>query len=82
MVEGETRNEEASTRSKPKSESNSRVFSKKKHIFSKTPGAVYQSKEYLMSQYVVKGSIANSEIRELFPEVENIVGLLRRGVNQ
>jgi hypothetical protein len=30
----------------------------------------YQSKEDLMNQYVVKGSMVNSEIRDLFPEVE------------
>jgi hypothetical protein len=51
-------------------ESNTKVFSSRKHIFSQTPGVVYQSKEDLMNQYVVKGSMANSEIRDLFPEVE------------
>jgi hypothetical protein len=72
MVEGATKNKDAGKGSKPQSESSSRVFSNKKHIFSKTPGAVYQSKEDLMNQYVVKGSMANSEIRDLFPEVEKI----------
>jgi hypothetical protein len=72
MVESVTKNEEAGTGSMPQSESSSRVFSSKKHVFGKTPGAVYQSKEDLMNQYVVKGSMANSEIRDLFPEVEKI----------
>jgi hypothetical protein len=72
MVEGETKNEEAVTGSMPQSESNTKVFSSRKHIFSQTPGAVYQSKEDLMNQYVVKGSMANSEIRDLLPEVEKI----------
>jgi hypothetical protein len=49
MVEGATKKEEAGTGSKPQSESNSRVFSINKHIFSKTPRAVYQSKEDLMN---------------------------------
>jgi hypothetical protein len=31
---------------------------------------MYQSKEYLMNQYVVKGSIENNEIRYLLPKVE------------
>jgi hypothetical protein len=44
MVEVITKNKEASTRSMPQSESSTRVFSSKKHIFSKTPRAVYQSK--------------------------------------
>jgi hypothetical protein len=70
MVEGATKNEEAGTGSMPQSESSTKVFSSRKHIFSQTPGAVYQSKEDLMNQYVVKGSMANSEIRDLLPEVE------------
>jgi hypothetical protein len=72
MVEGATKNEEAGTGRNPQSEIISRVFSSKKHIFNKKPRAVYQSKEDLMKQYVVKGSMANSEIRDLFPEVEKI----------
>jgi hypothetical protein len=70
MVEGVTKNEEAGTENRTQTESNTKVFSSRKHIFSQTPGAVYQSKEDLMNQYVVKGSMANSEIRDLFPEVE------------
>jgi hypothetical protein len=70
MVESATKNEEVGTGIVPQSESNTKVFSSKKHIFSKTPGAIYQSKEDLMNQYVVKGSMANSEIRDLLPEVE------------
>ena len=72
MVEGATKNEEIGTGSMPQSESRTRVFSSKKHIFSKIPRAVYQSKEDLMNQYAVKGSMANSAIRDLLPEVENI----------
>jgi hypothetical protein len=72
MVEGATKNEEAVTESMPQSESSTRVFSSKKHIFSKILGAVYQSKEDFMNQYVVKGSMTNSEIRDLLPEVEKI----------
>jgi hypothetical protein len=72
MVEGATKIEEASTRSMPQSESRTRFFSRKKQIFSKTPGVVYQSKEDFMNEYVVKESMASSEIRDLFPKVENI----------
>jgi hypothetical protein len=72
MVESPTKNEEASTGSMPQSERSSRVFSSRKNVFSKTPGAVYQSKEDLMNQYVVKGSMANSEIRDMLPEAEKI----------
>jgi hypothetical protein len=71
MVEGTTKNEEAGTGNRPQNESSTKVFSSRKHIFSQTPGAVYRSKEYLMNQYVVKVSIANNEIRDLLPEVEN-----------
>ena len=56
----------------PQSESISRDFSNKNHIFYKAPRVVYQSKEDLERQYVVKGSLAMSEIRELILEVENI----------
>jgi hypothetical protein len=72
MVEGVTKNEEVGTGSKPQGQSSLRVFNSKKHIFSKTPREVYQSKEDLMTQYVVKGRMANSEIRDLFPKVEKI----------
>jgi hypothetical protein len=72
MVESVTKNEDVGTRSMPQSESNSRVFSSKKHVFGKRHGAVYQSKEDLMNQFDVKGSMANSEIRDLLPEVEKI----------
>jgi hypothetical protein len=41
MVERASKTEEAGTRSMPQSESSTRVFSRKKNIFSKTPGAVY-----------------------------------------
>jgi hypothetical protein len=44
MVESVTQNEEAGTGSMPQSESISRVFRNKKHVFGKTPGEVYQSK--------------------------------------
>jgi hypothetical protein len=67
-----TKNKEAGTGSMPQSEISSRVFSSKKHIFSKTPGEFYQSKEDLMNRYVVKGSMANSEIRDLLLKVEKI----------
>ena len=70
MVEGATKNEEAGTRNMPQTESNTKVFSSRKHIFSQTPRAVYHSKEDLMNQYTVKASMAKSEIRDLFPEVE------------
>jgi hypothetical protein len=54
MVEGATKNEEVGTGSMPQRESSTRVFNNKKHIFRRTPRAVYQSKEDLMNQYVVK----------------------------
>ena len=44
MVEGETKNEEAGTGSMPQNEGRKKVLSRRKHIFGKTPGAVYQSK--------------------------------------
>jgi hypothetical protein len=72
MVEGATKNEEASIGSMSQNEGSTKVFSNRKHIFGKTPRAVYQSKEYLMKQYVVKGSMANSKIRYLLPEVEKM----------
>jgi hypothetical protein len=72
MVDRRTKNEEANTESMPQGEINSRVFSSKKHVFSKTPGVVYQSKEDLENQYIVKGNLAMSEIRDLLSEVERI----------
>jgi hypothetical protein len=72
IVESGTNKEEDGKRSMPQSESNSRDFSSKKHIFYKAPGAVYQYKEDLAKKYVVKGSLDMSEIRDLIPEVENI----------
>jgi hypothetical protein len=70
MVEGGTKNEEAGRENMTQIESNTKLFSNRKHIFSQTLGEVYYSKEYLMNQYVVKGSMDYSEIRDLFPEVE------------
>jgi hypothetical protein len=49
MIEGMTKNEEVGTGNKPRTESNTEVFSSRKHIFSQTPGAVYQSKEDLIN---------------------------------
>ena len=72
MVESRTKNEETNIDSMPQGESSSRDFSNKKNVFNKTPGAIYQSKEDLASQYVVKGNLAMSEIRDLLLEVENI----------
>jgi hypothetical protein len=70
MVESATKNAGASIGSMPQSEINTKIFSSRKHIFSKTPGEIYQSKEDLVNQYAVKGSMENSEIRDLLPEVE------------
>jgi hypothetical protein len=56
----------------PQSEGISRDFSSKKHVFNKTLGAVYQSNEDLENKYVVKGSLAMSEIRDLIPDVEMV----------
>jgi hypothetical protein len=70
MAETTAQNEEINPENKPQNEGNMKVFSSRKHIFGQTPGIVYQSKEDLVNQYVVKGSMANSEIRDLFPEVE------------
>ena len=56
----------------PHSESSSGAFNNKKHVFDKTLGTIYQSKEDLAKKYAVKGSLAMSEIRELIPEVEKI----------
>ena len=72
MEESGTNKEEVGKRSMPQSESSSRAFSSKKHIFDKAPGAVYQSKEDLTRQYDEKGNLAMSEIRELIVEVEMI----------
>jgi hypothetical protein len=72
MVESGTSKEEAGKRRIPQSESISKAFSIKKHIFDKTPGATYQSKEDLAKQYAMNGSLAMGEIRKLIPEVERI----------
>jgi hypothetical protein len=72
MVESGTKNEEVGIGSMLQSEGISRDFNNKKHVFDKTPGAVYQSKEDLENQYDVKGSLAMSEIRDLIPKVERI----------
>jgi len=72
MVESGTNKEEYGKRSMLQSERISRDFSSKKHIFYKSLGSVFQSKEYLARKYVVKGSPTMSEIKELMPEVENI----------
>jgi hypothetical protein len=56
MVEGVTKNEEVGTENITQTKSSTKVFSSRKHIFSQTLGAVYQSKEDLMNQYVVNGS--------------------------
>ena len=72
MVESITKNKEVNTENMPQGESSSRVSSSKKHVFSKTPGVVYQSKEDLENQYIMKGNLAMHEIRDLLPEVERI----------
>ena len=59
MVESRNKNEEANAESMPQGESSSRTFNNKKHIFSKTPGAVYQSREYLVNRYSMKGSVGD-----------------------
>jgi hypothetical protein len=56
----------------PQSEGSLRAFNNKKHLFDKTPGAVYQSKEDLANQYAEKGRLAMSEIRDLIPKVERV----------
>jgi hypothetical protein len=70
MAETTTQNKEINPENKPHNEGNMKVFSSRKHIFCQTPGKIYQSKEDLLNQYAMKGSMANSEIREIFPEVE------------
>jgi hypothetical protein len=72
MVESGTNKEEAGKRSMPQSESSSRAFNNKKHVFDQTPRAVYQSREDVGRQYDEKGNLEMSEIRELIPEVESI----------
>jgi hypothetical protein len=72
MAESGTNNVEFGKGSKLQSEGSSRTFSKKKHIFDKAPGEVYQSKEDLAKKYVEKGNLDKREMRELIPEVENI----------
>jgi hypothetical protein len=49
MMKSVVKNEEVGTGSMPQSENNSWVFNNKKHVFSKTPGEVYQCKEDLMN---------------------------------
>jgi FtsZ-binding cell division protein ZapB len=70
MVEATTKNEETNTERRPQNESSTKVFSSRKYIFGQTPGVVYQSKGDLINQYAMKGSMVNSEIRDLLPEVE------------
>jgi hypothetical protein len=70
MVDTKIQNEEINTENKPQNEGNMKVFSSRKHIFGQTSGMVYQSKEDLLHQYVVKGSMDNSEIKEILPKVE------------
>jgi hypothetical protein len=72
MVESGTSTVEVEKERKLQSEGNSRTFSSKKHIFDKTSGAAYQSKEDLEKQYAEKGNMAMGEMRDLVPEVENI----------
>jgi hypothetical protein len=72
MVESGIINVEVGRGSKLQSEGNSRNFSSKKHIFDKTAGAAYQSKEDLVKKYAEKGSLAMNEMRELIHEVENL----------
>jgi hypothetical protein len=70
IVESGTSNVEVEKESKLQSEGNSRTFSNKKHIFDKTSGATYQSKEDLAKQYAENGNIALGEMRDLVHEVE------------
>jgi len=70
MIEATTKNNETNTESRPQNESSTKVFSSRKYIFSQTHEAVYQSKEDLINQYDVKGSMENSEIRDLLAKVE------------
>ena len=70
MVDTKIQNEEINTENKPQNEGNMKVFSSRKHIFGHTPGTVYQSKEDLLHQYAVKGSMDNSDIKDLLLEVE------------
>jgi hypothetical protein len=70
MVETAVQNEEINPENKPQNEGSMKVFSSRKHVFGQTPGTVYKSKEDLLHQYVMKGSMENSEIKELLPEVE------------
>jgi hypothetical protein len=72
MMESGINNVEVGKGRKLQSEGSSRTFSNKKHIFDKSVGAAYQSKEDLANQYVDKGNLAMNEMRELIHEVENI----------
>jgi hypothetical protein len=60
MAETTAQNEEINLENKPQKEGNMKVFNNRKHVFGQTPGTVYQSKEDLLNQYAVKGSMANS----------------------
>jgi hypothetical protein len=70
MVDTKIQNKEINPENKPQNKGSMKVFSSRKHVFGQTPGTVYQSKEDLLHQYAVKGSMANSEIKELFSELE------------
>ena len=72
MVESGTGIVEVEKERKLQSEGNSINFSNKKHIFDKTSGEAYQSKEDLEKHYAEKGNISLGEMRDLVPEVENI----------
>jgi hypothetical protein len=62
MAETTAQNEEINTENKPQNEGS------RKQIFSQTSGIVYYSKEDLLNKYTMKGSMANSEIMDLFPK--------------
>jgi hypothetical protein len=70
IVETAIQNEEINPENKPQNEGSMKVFSSRKHTFGQTTWTVYKSKEDLLHQYVVKGSMANSEIKDLLPKVE------------
>jgi hypothetical protein len=72
MVESGTSIIEVGKGSKLQSEGSLRTLTNKKHIFYKASREAYQYKEDLANQYVEKGKLAMSEMRELIPEVENI----------
>jgi hypothetical protein len=72
MVESGINTAKVDKGSKIQSEVSSRTFNRKMHIFDKTSGATYQSKEDLEKQYAEKGNFSMGEMRGLVPEVENI----------